>query len=387
MKASFLMFFLIVICIYIIGNVYLFVRGWQALEIIGRQRVWFAGLFWILALSFIVTQILRVKGASGIVFDLFFVAGSFWIAVMLYGFISLLSIDIMRIIARIGNIKPEFVYHNYPLAKAVLFGVVCLVLTLILYIGHGNASRFKVTRLEVSIDKQAGHLTELRVAMVSDIHLGQITGRKFLSRVVDVLNEQQADIVLLVGDTFDGAPDPVIKTDAGVEFERLKSKYGTYVVSGNHEYIGGRENPDAVNTAFDYLASRGVTSLQDAVVLIDSAFYVAGRKDRQAGQRKTIPDLLAEMDSRLPVILLDHQPYNLEKAEHAGVDLQLSGHTHHGQMWPLNLITRKIYEQDWGYLQKGKSHFYVSCGVGTWGPPIRMASRSEVVVIDLKFNK
>ncbi len=380
------MFFLIALSIYTVGNIYLFIRGWQALEIMGRQRVWFVVVFWIVALSFITSQVLRMKGISGAVLDAFFITGSYWVAIMLYGFLLLLAIDILRIIGWIGHIKPDFIYQNYLLSKAVAFGAVCMVLVIILGFGYRNAHHSQVTHLEIPINKQAGQLQQLRIAMVSDIHLGHVTGKKFLSRVVDALNEQHPDIILLAGDTFDGGPEPVIKKGMGVEFDRLKSRYGTYIVSGNHEYIGQQEMKNAVNTAFDYLAGHHVTALQDSVVLIDNSFYVAGRKDLASGQRKTISDLLAATDKQLPVILLDHQPYHFEKVEQAGVDLQLSGHTHHGQMWPLNYITRKIYEQDWGYLQKNQSHFYVSCGVGTWGPPVRTAGHSEIVVIDLKFN-
>ncbi len=168
-----------------------------------------------------------------------------------------------------------------------------------------------------------------------------------------------------------------------MEFNHLKPKYGVCFVNGNHERIRGEEKS---NIAIDYLASHGVQPLLDTTVLIDGSFYIAGRKDRSSRSRKTIPELLEGIDKQLPVILLDHQPYNLKEAEQAGIDLQLSGHTHHGQMWPLSYITSETYEQDWGFLQKGKSYFYISCGVGTWGPPIRTAGYSEVVVIDLKFQ-
>ncbi|MDR1156175.1 MAG: metallophosphoesterase [Bacteroidales bacterium] len=383
---TFLMFFLIVLCIYAVGNLYLFVRGWQALEIIGRQRVWFAVAFWIAALSFIVSQMLAMKGVAGRWLDASFVVGSFWIAVMLHGFLLLLFIDILRMIGWAGDIRPDFIYRNYPLSKAVIFGSVCLISAVILCFGYRNAHRPKVTHLEIPVDKSAGQLTGLRVVMASDIHLGRINGRKQLARVVDVMNGQRPDLVLLVGDTFDGAPDPVIGKNMGVEFDRLQSVYGVYAVSGNHEYIGTREKRDAVDTAFGYLASHGVQPLQDSVVLMDGSFYVVGRKDRSADARKAIPELLHDVDLQLPVIMLDHQPYHLDRVAHAGIDLQLSGHTHHGQMWPMNYVTRKIYEQDWGFLQKGKSNFYISCGVGTWGPPIRTAGYSEIVVIDLKFN-
>ena len=386
MKTSFMMFFLIVFCVYAIGNVYMFVRGWQALEIMGQQRLWYAAVFWIAALSFIVTQILRVKGVSGAFSDVFYVIGSFWVAIMLYGFLTLLAIDILRIIGWAGHIKPNFIYQNYPLSKALILGVVCLIVAIILGFGYRNAYRLQATHLEIPIHKTAGRLNKLRVVMVSDVHLGHVNARKSLARLVNAINDRQPDVVLLAGDTFDGMPEMVIKEDAGVEFDRLQSRYGAYAISGNHEYIGEREKPDAVNTIFGYMASHGVQPLRDSVALIDSSFYIAGRNDRMAGVRKTIPELLKGVDRLLPVILLDHQPYHLEQAEQAGVDLQLSGHTHHGQMWPLNYITRKIYEKDWGFLQKGTSNFYVSCGAGTWGPPIRTAGYSEIVVIDLKFN-
>ena len=388
MKFSFIMFFVIAFSVYTIGNVYLFVRGWQSLEIIERQRVWFAAIFWIVALLFIVSQVL-FRSVSGKLSEVLFIIGSLWIAVMLYGFLMLLVIDILRIIGLASNIKPDFIYRNYPLTKAVIFGTVCLVISAILAVGYGNAHRPRATGIKIAIDKQAGQIAspQLRVVMVSDIHLGRIAGRKSLARIVDAINEHNPDIVMLAGDVFDGAPEPVIEDDMGIEFARLKTKYGVYMVCGNHEYIGERSNSNAKRIIFDYLDSRGVKLLLDTVVLIDGSFYVAGRKDRMGGARKSITNLLQGIDSRLPIIILDHQPYNLEEAERAGVDLQLSGHTHHGQMWPLNHITRKIYEQDWGFLQKGKSNFYISCGAGTWGPPVRTAGYSEIVVIDMVFNQ
>jgi len=379
------MFFIIVFCVYLIGNIYLFVRGWQSLEIIGCRRIWFAAIFWIAALSFIVPMMLRMKGVSGALFDVLFVVGSFWIAVLLYGFLFLLVIDILRIIAWTGHIKPDFIHHHYPLSKLIIFGLFCIVITAILGVGYHRAHHPQVTRVEMKVDKKAGQMTALRVVMASDIHLGQITGRSYLARIVDVINRQNPDLVLFAGDTFDGSPAQIIKKNMGVEFSRLHTKYGAFAVSGNHEYIGERETRNAVSIAFDYINSHGVKPLQDSIILIDSSFYLAGRKDRMDSMRKTLPELLAGIDRQLPVIMLEHQPFHFHEVEQAGVDLHLSGHTHHGQLWPLNYITSKIYEQDWGFLHKGQSKFYVSCGAGTWGPPIRTAGYSEVVVIDIEF--
>ena len=380
------MFFIIFFSIYTIGNFYLFIRGWQSLEMMGRQRVWFAVIFWVVALSFIFTQMLQMRTVSGVLPDIFFRISSFWIAVMLYGFLMLFTIDIVRIIGWAGNIRPELIYRNYLLTKAVMFGMVCLIMTVILTAGYSNAHRPRATCLKIPIDKTAGQMTGLRVVMVSDIHLGHITGRRSLARIVDAMNEQHPDIAFLVGDTFDGAIGEVINKDMGAEFDRLQTVYGTYMVGGNHEYIGERMTKNAKDAAFDYLKTHGVQPLLDSVVLMNGSFYVVGRMDASVRARKTIPELLEGIDRQLPVIMLDHQPFHLDLVEQAGVDLQLSGHTHHGQMWPLNYVTRRLYEIDWGLLQKGKSNFYISCGVGTWGPPIRNAGRSEVVVIDLEFN-
>jgi predicted MPP superfamily phosphohydrolase len=365
---------------YAAGCVYLFVRGWQSLEISGRWRVWFAVIFWAAASSF---TVVRMRLVSGALYDACHTFGYIALAAVLYGFLILLAIDVLRIAGWAGNIRPGFIYRNYRRSKAILFGAVCAALAIVLVAGYCNAHRPRVTRLTIPIDKKAGQIASLRVAMVSDVHLGNIHGRRTLARMINAINGQRPDIVLLVGDMFDGNPEPVIKNGAGAEFSRLQPRYGVYFVNGNHERIRDGEER---NTAVAYLASHGVRPLLDTAVLIDGSVCIAGRKDRSSRSRKTIPELLKDVDMQLPVILLDHQPHSLEEAEQAGIDLQLSGHTHRGQLWPLNYITGKVYEQDWGFLQKGKSHFYISCGVGTWGPPIRTSGHSEVVIIDLEFN-
>lgn len=164
----------------------------------------------------------------------------------------------------------------------------------------------------------------------------------------------------------------------------MRAKYGIFAVTGNHEYIGG------VEPSIKYLTEHGITELRDNTVKIADSFYVVGREDRASKGfagiiRKPLNQLLEGVDRTLPVILMDHQPVRLEEAEKNGIDLQLSGHTHHGQLWPFNFITKKIYEVSMGYKQKGSTHFYVSCGLGTWGPPIRTGNRPEIVVINLSF--
>ena len=190
---------------------------------------------------------------------------------------------------------------------------------------------------------------------------------------------------MLPGDVVDEDIGPVIRNNLGETLRKIRSKYGVFAITGNHEYIGG------VEPACKYLAEHGITMLRDTWVKIGDSLYVVGREDISirgftGKTRKPLSELMAEVDKSYPVILMDHQPFRLAEAEANGVDLQLSGHTHHGQLWPFNLITKKVYELSWGYKKKGSTHYYVSCGVGTWGPPIRTGNRPEIINIKLQFE-
>ena len=239
------MFFRYLIFVYLIGCLYIFVRGWQSLEILGRRRIWFAVIFWAVALSFVA---MRQRIVSGALYDVCYIVGFISLAAVLYGFHILLFIDIFRIIGWTGNIKPDFIYRNYPLTKAIMFGMVCFI-SVVLVTGYNNAHRPCATHLTIAIDKKAGRLTSLRVAMASDVHIGNIHGHKTVARIVNTINELRPDIVLLVGDIFDGSPEPVIMNDLSAEFSRLQARYGVYFVNGNHERAGDRGR-----IAFDYLA-------------------------------------------------------------------------------------------------------------------------------------
>ena len=202
--------------------------------------------------------------------------------------------------------------------------------------------------------------------------------------MVTMINQLEPDIVLLAGDIVDEDLKPVIANNLGDALARLTSKYGTYAITGNHEFIGG------VNASVKYLTDHNITMLRDQFVKIEEKFYIVGRDDRSIHQftkngRKPLEDIMAGMDCNLPVILMDHQPFSLQRVTEHCVDLQVSGHTHHGQLWPFNYITSMIYEISHGYTQIGDTHFYISAGFGTWGPPIRTSARPEIVEIILHF--
>jgi predicted MPP superfamily phosphohydrolase len=178
---------------------------------------------------------------------------------------------------------------------------------------------------------------------------------------------------------------PVIRHDLGRSLKKLRAPLGVFSITGNHEYIGGAEK------AVKYLTEHGITVLRDTAISIDESFYLAGRDDRDKPRfsgkpRKSVAEILQGIDKTKPVILMDHQPFKLIDAADAGVDLQLSGHTHHGQLWPFNYITKAIYELSWGYKKINNAHFYVSSGYGGWGPPVRTGNRPELVNIRIHFE-
>jgi len=201
---------------------------------------------------------------------------------------------------------------------------------------------------------------------------------------VDMVHVIRPDIVLLCGDIVDEDLGPVIENNLGEMLRSIRSRYGTYAVTGNHEYIGG------VDAACRYLSDHGVKLLRDEAVLIDGSFYLVGREDRSIRQftgmtRRPLWSIMKGVDRSLPVIMMDHQPLRLSSAVENGVDLQVSGHTHHGQLWPANIVTGLIYEVSRGFKKIGGTSFYVSCGFGTWGPPARLGNRPEVVHIYVRF--
>lgn len=171
------------------------------------------------------------------------------------------------------------------------------------------------------------------------------------------INALDPDLILLPGDIMDGEIDPVIRRDLGGYLRKFSSTYGTYAITGNHEYIGG------VERACAYLREHSITLLQDEVVEV-GGIIIAGQDDLSSARfgrhRSTLADLLANVDKKKTIILLDHHPKKLSEAEKNGVDIQFSGHTHNGQLWPLNLILKRLFELPTGYKKKGQSHIFVS---------------------------
>jgi predicted MPP superfamily phosphohydrolase len=251
--------------------------------------------------------------------------------------------------------------------------------------GFINAIIPTVKEYNLTINKSAGDISELKIAAVSDIHIGSTIRKRSIRKLSEMLENEKPDVVFLLGDIVDGEMAPVLRSDLLSYFRQPSTKYGLYAITGNHEFIGGGDR------TIPYIESKGIRLLRDETVLLGGAIQVIGRVDRDSRrffgtERKNLKELLTGSDTTRPLIVLDHQPIKLDEAERNGVDLQLSGHTHNGQMWPLNHLTKKIYEVSYGYYRKGNTHFIVSSGYGLWGPRVRSGSRSEIVIVNLRFE-
>jgi len=297
-------------------------------------------------------------------------------------FMLVLVIDILRVSNFfIGYFPPLFYTEKFKLG--LLAGSISAVFLVVLA-GHINAVNTNIRKLTIEIDKPANGVKQVKIALASDIHMGTIIGPNRMNRLVNKIDQMQPDLILFAGDVVDEDLQPVIRHNLGEVLLKLKAPMGIYAITGNHEYIGG------VNQAVKYLEAHNITFLRDSAVKISNAFYLAGREDRSknsSGKRKDINEILMAVDKSLPIIMMDHQPFELDKVVEAGVDVQFSGHTHHGQMWPLNYITQAIYEVSMGYKKKGNSHFYVSNGYGSWGPPVRIGNRPEIVEVLIRFTR
>lgn len=384
-RRSFIIFLSIVLTIYGLINTYIFITGWNALpDDPPLLHLAYAVVFGGCALAYPVGRFLERSRFPAFSVPIVWV-GAFWLAAMTYFFLLVLTIDLLRLVNSIIPFFPPVLVTPTNQTKLLFFALLTSGVAIVVALGAWNAARPRLKNLRLRIAKDGRQLPSIRIAVASDIHLGTIVSTRRLKRIVGMINDLQPDIVLLPGDVVDEDLAPVIRYNLGETLRTIKAKYGVVAITGNHEYIGG------VEPAVHYLQEHGMVVLRDNAILIANSLYIIGREDRSIGQfagRQRVPlaELMKDVDRSFPIILMDHQPFHLEEAEQAGVDMQLSGHTHHGQLWPFNYITNKVYEVSWGYKQKGNTHIYVSCGVGTWGPPVRTGNRPEILMIELTFD-
>ena len=265
-----------------------------------------------------------------------------------------------------------------PGFRRLRLAVMLIVPVLVVIAGIVNFHWLRTREYTVDVPRRSSSLRDLTIAFASDFHLGPITESGFMSRFVAIVEAANPDIVLIGGDILEGDRRNEDTSGFEAQFRRLHPKYGVYAVPGNHEGHGGGGK--------DFFDGSGIRLLEDAVVRIDDAFYLAGRNDARSRNRKSAADLLKDTPGDLPLILLDHRPTDLEAISRAGADIQLSGHTHHGQLFPVNWITSRQYELSWGHIKKNRTHVFVTSGIQLWGPPVRTVGSSEILIIHVMFK-
>lgn len=305
-------------------------------------------------------------------------AGYFCLPYLLYLVLAVLAVDLAILLARAAGLLAR------DRIKDARFGAIrltfCLALpALVVLAGAWNNNRMKIREYAIEIPRRNSALEELTIVYASDFHLTRLTGDRLLERFVDRVNALRPDIVLLGGDILEGhgVRDPG-RFEA--HFRRLRAKYGVFAAPGNHERPG--------SDPWGFFARSGVEYLEDRVVGIDGKFYLAGRRDGRRSRRMPVGELLRQAPEDLPVILLDHRPTDLENVSRSRVDLQLSGHTHNGQLFPVNLLVMPLhYELAWGIEKRRDTWFIVSSGLQAWGPPVKTAGDSEILRVRVAFRR
>lgn len=258
-------------------------------------------------------------------------------------------------------------------AVIVLASVLCVVLY-----GFISAYYIRVVEYDANISKD---IEPLKIVQISDTHYGANEGVFMAEQIVNRVNEQNPDIVLFTGDIFDGSYEWVEEPDKTAEIlSAINSKYGVYACWGNHDTYGGN-TPEM----YDFLKKAGINILEDEAVLVNNEFYVIGRLDAENSNyiAKSIEVLMADVDKTKPVIVMDHRPKELKNSAEAGVDITLSGHTHNGQTFPVNLFIDRFWDNAYGLKKYDDMTSIVTSGAGLWGPPVRVGTQSEIAVIDV----
>ena len=354
--------FFAIIILYFASNGYIFYKLWSNIK-----RLPFAiiiptvALFWTAAFSLFLSIGLRNNQLPEFIVQGLYKTGSLWMILILYTTIITLLLDIAHIFI--------------PAIRGTLWWGIGITLLLLVY-GYFNHRNPQIVQLNIEIDKPLEK--EMRIAVASDLHLGHGAGKSTLKHFVDIINVQKPDIILIAGDLIDNNVEPVINKHLDKELSKLYAPMGIYMSPGNHEYISGIEK------CRDFLSRTPIKMLCDSIITLDNGVQVICRDDRHNRYRLPLELLCAKADSSKPMILVDHQPYNLAASNSMKIDLQVSGHTHHGQVWPGNLITDIIYEQSHGYRKWSHSHIWVSSGFSLWGPPVRIGTKGDIAIITLK---
>ncbi len=374
-------FILMVLSIYAIINGYLFFTGWRAVTAFSGSRVLFGVVAGFFIVAYPLGRLLERRWPN-IISDGLILSGSLYLGGMVYLLIAALTFDFLGILFRIIGIS----FPGSSQGTALLFYSTLTGIGVVLAYGYWHARQIRLTSRVIKLPFTiAENIPVIRIVIFSDIHLGTIVRKRELERIVTLANSLAPDIILIPGDVLDENLPPQRWKAMLQPLTQLRARWGVFGTTGNHEYFIDK------HAAVAAIMQTGIRILEDEVVSPLPHLAIVGRKDvtgKYFGERrKPLAELIQGLPENTVLVVMDHQPVHLEEAVQAGVTLQVSGHTHDGQFWPINWINRKVWEISYGYRQKGETHFYVTSGVGAWGPPIRIGTHAEIVILDLKFSQ
>lgn len=363
-------FFIVMLIIFLIVNVYTVIRLSHHLPFIKRSLP--AQLFLILfGFFFIISRLFMHSYGRNILFDTMAFTGGLYLGFLNYMFFTFLIIDIYYIIKRVFRVKNKLKDKN-------VYRIGIAGALLVVAISFANGFIPVVTKYNIKTKKV---LTEnLKIAVISDIHLSNISSPFYWRKVVNKVNLLNPDIIIIAGDMIDTDAKWISQNRYREIFSKLKAKKGVFAVTGNHEYYGNLERN------IKFIESCNIKVLKDEYYS-NGDFIIIGREDRHNWYRKYLKQIVKDIDKSKLLILADHNPSNLKESVENGVDLQVSGHTHNGQFFPWNIPTHFMYEKPKGIIKKGDTTVIVSSGIGGWGPLIRNCSRPEIIEINIEGEK
>lgn len=359
-----------------------------------RFKVPFAVVYLFMALSPVIAFLLP-KSAVAIVIRRI---STYWIGIMLYSLLYVVLFDLLRLIAKHTKLKNTLLFSRGSVISIGSVVVACAVATC-LY-GIFNARNIKVNEYSVTVNKSCGSDKHLKAVLVADLHMGYAIGVDHITNMVKKINEQNADIVIIAGDIFDNSYDGMDDPEGiKAQLKSIKSKYGVYAVYGNHDIDekilmgftfdwGGKQLNSKKMTNF--MKECNIKLINDESVLINDEFYLVGRRDTdkpgtEDGTRAEISELTKDLDKTKPIFVLSHEPDELQKTADAGADIDFSGHTHDGQLFPGNLTIGLFWENPCGMIKKDNMYSIVTSGVGVYGTFMRVGTDAEICSIDIDF--
>lgn len=307
--------------------------------------------------------------------------GYYYLPLLLYLLIMLLLLQLFSASTRwfLTGIRPTVTGRVFQMRSMLVMLLVSLV---ILIMGHINFNTTRITKFQTEIPAKASTMDSLKIAMAADLHISELTSKKFMEQFVKKINALHPDIVLFPGDVLDRVDDTEELGYYEKKLNEIQSKYGVFASPGNHEHYGRSRLED-----IPFFKNAGIDMLIDEDTVINHGFRLAGL-DYQDHDSIKVTSMFSRMQAdTIPEILMRHSPDNFELNQWINPEVQVSGHTHNGQLWPLNLVISALYELPWGNRVINNCQVFVTCGAQGWGPQVRTTGHSEIMEIDLRFVK